>query len=173
MSSDNFFALWVYLAATPLAGLTITLVAYVFGYAIYTRAKLLPREAFLAPSRQRAAVMIVVERPFEAVDDVVDLAESRFLERDASVERAMATAADEHYGAIHACDFLHLTDEVRIDLPVRSVVPRDVMRANGMADEVILHLAAAVDEHGRRMLVQERRCFGGLQMFHIGKSIMC
>jgi len=42
MNSDSFFALWVYLAATPLAGLTITLVAYVVGYAIYARANLHP-----------------------------------------------------------------------------------------------------------------------------------
>src|SRR6185436_17303717 len=40
MSSGNFFELWVYLAATPLAGLTMTLVAYVLGFALYTRAKL-------------------------------------------------------------------------------------------------------------------------------------
>ena len=42
MSSDTFFELWVYLAATPLAGLTITLVAYVVGYALYARAHLHP-----------------------------------------------------------------------------------------------------------------------------------
>jgi len=42
MTGERFFELWVYLAATPLAGLTITLVAYVIGYAIYTRAKLHP-----------------------------------------------------------------------------------------------------------------------------------
>ena len=42
MTSESFFELWVYLAATPLAGLTITLVAYVVGYAIYSRANLHP-----------------------------------------------------------------------------------------------------------------------------------
>ena len=42
MNSDSFFQLWVYLSATPLVGLTITLVAYVVGYAIYTRANLHP-----------------------------------------------------------------------------------------------------------------------------------
>jgi predicted murein hydrolase (TIGR00659 family) len=42
VTGERFFELWVYLAATPLAGLTITLVAYVIGYAIYTRAKLHP-----------------------------------------------------------------------------------------------------------------------------------
>ena len=42
MTSESIFELWVYLAATPLAGLTITLVAYVTGYAIYTKANLHP-----------------------------------------------------------------------------------------------------------------------------------
>lgn len=42
MSGDKFFELWVYLAATPLAGLTITLVAYTVGFAIYMHAKLHP-----------------------------------------------------------------------------------------------------------------------------------
>ena len=32
MNGERFFELWVYLAATPLAGLTVTLVAYVAGY---------------------------------------------------------------------------------------------------------------------------------------------
>ncbi len=42
MTGDRFFELWVYLAATPLAGLTVTLVAYVLGYALYTRCRLHP-----------------------------------------------------------------------------------------------------------------------------------
>ena len=42
MSADPFFRLWVYLAATPLAGLTLTLVAYCIGYAVYTRLRLHP-----------------------------------------------------------------------------------------------------------------------------------
>ena len=42
MIREDFFELWVYLAATPLAGLTMTLVAYVLGFALYTRAGLHP-----------------------------------------------------------------------------------------------------------------------------------
>jgi predicted murein hydrolase (TIGR00659 family) len=42
MKGDAFFELWVYLAATPLAGLTITLVAYCAGYALYARCRLHP-----------------------------------------------------------------------------------------------------------------------------------
>lgn len=42
MKGDAFFELWVYLAATPLAGLTITLVAYCIGYGLYARCKFHP-----------------------------------------------------------------------------------------------------------------------------------
>jgi predicted murein hydrolase (TIGR00659 family) len=42
MSADPFFELWVYLAATPLAGLTLTLLAYCTAYALYTRLQLHP-----------------------------------------------------------------------------------------------------------------------------------
>ena len=40
--SEPLFALWVYLAATPLAGLTLTLVAYGAAWAAYARARFHP-----------------------------------------------------------------------------------------------------------------------------------
>jgi len=36
--SDQLFSVWVYLAATPLVGLTATLLAYQIGYAVFLRA---------------------------------------------------------------------------------------------------------------------------------------
>jgi predicted murein hydrolase (TIGR00659 family) len=42
VTGERFFELWVYLAATPLAGLTVTLVAYALGYALYARCALHP-----------------------------------------------------------------------------------------------------------------------------------
>ena len=38
----EFFELWVYLAATPLAGLTLTLLAYAAGWWIYARCRMHP-----------------------------------------------------------------------------------------------------------------------------------
>ena len=40
--TDELFRLWVYLSSTPLAGLTLTLVAYAIGYAIYARSSFHP-----------------------------------------------------------------------------------------------------------------------------------
>lgn len=40
--TEPLFALWIYLAATPLAGLTLTLLAYALGWWLYARAKFQP-----------------------------------------------------------------------------------------------------------------------------------
>jgi len=42
MSDESLFRLWVYLSATPLAGLSVTLATYCMAYAIYTRVRLHP-----------------------------------------------------------------------------------------------------------------------------------
>src|SRR5262245_54911252 len=94
-------------------------------------------------------MMLLVERSLEAVLHVVDVAEAGVLERGRGIERAVPAAADEHNRPVHARDLLHLADEMRIHFPVGTVVPRDVMRAHGVPDEVELHLAAAIDEDGR------------------------
>ena len=39
MMSPRLNEIWVYLAASPLIGLTATLIAYVFAFRIYERAK--------------------------------------------------------------------------------------------------------------------------------------
>ena len=52
----EFFELWVYLAATPLAGLTLTLVAYAMGWWIYSRCRMHP----LANPVLLAVVLIVL-----------------------------------------------------------------------------------------------------------------
>ncbi len=135
-----------------------------------TGSGLLPRQAFGAPAGDGVAVMVVVERPFEAFEHVEDLGKSRLLQCLAGADRALTAAADEEHRAIHAGDLAHLTDEMRIDVPVGTVVPRDVVRADRMADKQIFHFAAAVDEHRLRVLVQEFEGFAGLQMLHSGNS---
>jgi len=52
----EFFELWVYLAATPLAGLTLTLVAYAIGWWVYSRCRMHP----LANPVLLAVVLIVL-----------------------------------------------------------------------------------------------------------------
>src|SRR5512138_1923156 len=115
------------------------------------RSALLPGQAVVAPARERVALVPGVERALEAVRYVVDAPETMRLQRRAGFLRAVAAAADEHdrpLGVVGPGELLHLADEVRIDVPVGAVVPGDVQRAQRMADEQVLHLAAAIDEQG-------------------------
>jgi len=66
-----------------------------------------------------------------------------------------------------AGELLHLADEMRVDLPVRPVVPGDMQSTGRMADEKEFHLAAAIDEQGFRIVVQELGGFFGGQVFHV------
>src|SRR5207237_3971168 len=93
------------------------------------------------------------------VHDVHDALESGALERFPGLDGAVAAAADEHHGTvveIGARELLHLLHEMRIELPFGAVVPRDHYGAERMADEHVLHLAAAVDEE--RVGVRPEKC---------------
>src|SRR4051812_26242561 len=70
---------------------------------------LLPGQTFLAPAADGAAMMFLVERPLEAFEHVVDLAEARLLERLAGADGALAAATDHHDRPIHARDLAHLS----------------------------------------------------------------
>src|SRR4051812_15832301 len=131
-----------------------------------SRSGLLPRQIFHPPARDRVAMMAFVERPFEAVEHVIDLAEACLLERLAGADRALAASADDDHRAIDARNLAHLTDEVRIDLPVGTVVPRHEMRADRVADKEVLDLAATVDQHRIRVLAQKVVRLSRFQMFH-------
>jgi predicted murein hydrolase (TIGR00659 family) len=57
VTPQPFTEIWVYLAATPLLGLTLTLVAYEAAYAIYRRSRFLP---ILNPVLLAVALIVVV-----------------------------------------------------------------------------------------------------------------
>src|SRR5688572_10609361 len=113
------------------------------------RSTLLPRQALEAPAGEGVPLVPVVQFAFEPVDHVVHARETRAFQLLARLLRAVAAAADEGHRArrvVGAGELLHLADEMRVHCPVRAVVPRDVQRADRMADEQVLHLAAAIDE---------------------------
>src|SRR5512146_2719192 len=125
---------------------------------VVTRSALLPRQTLEAPASRRIAPVPIIELALEPVQDIVDLGEPCALERLAGFLRAVSAAANEQDrapGVIGACEFLHLTYEMRIDFPIGAVVPGHVQRSDRMADEQILHLAAAIDEQCIRVLMQE------------------
>ena len=57
MAADEFSSIWVYLSATPLLGLTLTLVAYISAYALYRRSEYNP---FLNPVAVSVALLILL-----------------------------------------------------------------------------------------------------------------
>ena len=53
MMTPRLNEIWVYLAASPLLGLTATLLAYVFAFRIYERARFSPLAREEQPLRRR------------------------------------------------------------------------------------------------------------------------
>jgi len=104
-------------------------------------------------------MVVVVEFTFKAVQHVEDLGKPGLFQRTSGIERAVAAAADHHDGPVDAGRFFDVGDKMRVDVPVGAVVPGDVDRADGMADEQIFHLAATVDEYRVPILLEE---LGGL-----------
>src|SRR5687767_6816441 len=97
------------------------LVPVFWGAFVPASLRLLPRQAVVAPSAPAVSMMALVELPFEAVQHVVDLLESRLLQRAAGIHRAITAAADQHHRLLGFCRFLHLRQKLRIDLPIRRI----------------------------------------------------
>jgi len=57
---------------------------------IVPRSALFPGQPFVAPAGRRAAVVLLVEFAFEAMQHVPDFCEARFLERAGGIQRAIA-----------------------------------------------------------------------------------
>ncbi len=92
--------------------------------------------------------MLVVEFTFESIQYVVYLLKPGFLQRFAGINRATTTAANQNNGpfgrvASKAADF---TDKMRIQFPVGAVLPGHVNCTDGMTDEKVLGIAAAIDK---------------------------
>ncbi len=95
-------------------------------------------------------MMMVVKFALETMQDVIDARKASCFKGVAGIYRTVATTADQHERTI-----MHMTgelfdfaDEVRINVPVRTVVPGHMQGACRMADEEKFHFAAAVDEQG-------------------------
>src|ERR1700687_502366 len=113
--------------------------------------------------------MLFVELAFEPVEHVHHVLESGALEGFARLDGPVATATDEHHGALLAigpCESFYLIHKMGIELTVRSVVPRHHHRPHGMADEHVLHLAAAIDEDRLRIVLEEGVGLSRHQAFH-------
>jgi len=121
-----------------------------------------------APAANVATLVVVIEITLEALEDVIDLGEARTFERLTGVHTAIARPTNQHHWPIDgvATGFFHLADKMRIDVPVRPVIPRNHHRADWMAHKQKLHLTAAIDEYSRRILCQKVVRVVRLEVFH-------
>lgn len=97
---------------------------------------------------------------------VVNLGKTGVFKRVTSVERAIAAPADDDYRAIDAGCLFDVGDEMRIDIPVGTIIPGHMDGPDGMANEQIFHFAAAIDEYRIRILLEEFVGLFGFKVFH-------
>ena len=121
----------------------------------------------MSPAVHRAAMMVVVELAFEAVQHVEHPSEPGGFKGVAGIDRAISAAADQHHRTIPgmAGELLHFPYEVGVDFPVGAVIPRDVADAGRMPDEEEFHFTTTIDKQGAGSLAQELGGFLGGQVF--------
>ena len=110
--------------------------------------------------------MVRVKRPFEALEDIDDVAETCLLQSMPRGDRALPTATNQYDGPIHTGNPAHLSHKMWIDHPVGSIIPGDVVSSDRMPDEQVFHFAAAVDQDCVGIVLEERVCVEGCQMLH-------
>ena len=93
------------------------------------------------------AMMVFVAIAFETFKHVDHCFKAAVFKRIAGFDRARAAAADQQHWLCDAGFGFDLSDEMRIDFPVGRFAPRDVYRADRMADEQELNFAAHVDQY--------------------------
>ena len=100
------------------------------------------------------------------MQDVVDLGEAVFFEVAPGFDRAPPRAADQHHRPVDRCRLARMAEKIGVDVPVGAVLPGDVDRPLGMADEQVFNFRAAVDEDRFGMRLEKGVGFGGFKMFH-------
>ena len=113
-------------------------------------------------------MIVVVERPLEAFENIDHLRETRPFERLAGVKRTMAATADEQHRPrqVAAQKAFDLAGELGIDVPVRRLLPGNMLGANRMTDVHVLDFSPAVDQHGLRIGFQKSVCGEGIKVLH-------
>ena len=111
---------------------------------------------------------IVIERALEAFDNIDHRLEAGIFQRLASKNGTAAAATDEHHRPRQVAldQTLHIDGEMRIDLPVRRLLPGDMLGADRMTDIHVLDLRAAIDQDGCWRLLQEGMGGKGIEMLH-------
>ena len=137
MGQERVFQIWVYLSASPLLGLTITLAAYVLAYRIYERAGANP---LLNPVALAVTLLIAVlgitGTPYETYFEGAKFV--HFLLGPATV--ALAVPLYRQIGKLRAL-LLPICIALPVGLVVASISAVVIARALGASRETLLSLA--------------------------------
>ena len=110
----------------------------------------------------------IVQIAFKSVQHVDDIAEPCCLQCQASVQRAFATAANQHNGArlvsCFALNLAHKLGGVRAELGV--LVPGNGVHARRAANVKRLNFHADIDKQRLRAALQQGPCGLGEKIFH-------
>ena len=111
---------------------------------------------------------VFIEIALEAFEHIDHLSETCCLQRLSSFNGAPPAAANEQHrprpvALEHSC---HLVGKARIDLPVRPVLPGDMLGTHRMADIHVLDLGPAIDEDSLGVGEQKGMSGKGIQMLH-------
>lgn len=111
---------------------------------------------------------VVVEIALEAFEHIDHLGETSGLQRLTCIHRAPATAADEQHRPrpVRVDQTSHLVGKVRIDFPVRPILPSDMLGTHRMTNVHVLDLCPAIDKGGLRVSLQESMGGKGIKVLH-------
>lgn len=112
----------------------------------------------------------LVARPFEALQDIDDRFESGLFQRVSGRQRTMAATTDEEYrsGQVAAYQSPDVIDKVRLDQPVRRLLPGNMLGAQRMPDIEVLDPGPAIDENSIRLAQEQIVSGAGVEVLHVG-----
>ena len=114
--------------------------------------------------------MMLIELTLKPVQNVIDVGKPRVFKRTTGIEGTVSAATNYYHRPVHARGLLYLRSKMRIDLPVRAVIPRNHHRTDRMTNEKKFHFATAIDEKRVRISLQVFIGLTGLKMLHWKQS---
>jgi len=136
---------------------------------------LFPGQIVEAPTTNTATVMLMVQLSLKSFLDIEDISHARLHQQLASLQRALATAANQdnrhtfnHIAVTHATehDLANLRDEMWINFPVGFIDPRDVNSPYRVTDKQKFHARAYVNQNCARIIQNQFMCLLWRQTFY-------
>ena len=130
--------------------------------------RLTPGQAIKAPAALGPALVVVVELTLKAFQHIDHLGKSGLLQGNAGVDRALATAANQHHRRVFGGgELLDRLDKLRgIRFEIRIVNPGDIDRAGRATHVLGLDFHAHIQKQDVGLLLKKSPSFFGEDVFH-------